>query len=160
MQRRPRRCPCRAAARTARSPSSARPERTAAARGSAPETWWARGTVRVPTTHDRPGPSRRKPRMADWTTARGSASCRFMAVVLPSRWPLVGRTEVWRRLRVALDERARVVLIYGEAGVGKTRLADEAFSQSKRDGRAGLQVTATAPAGQIPLSVLAPLLTA
>ena len=75
-----------------------------------------------------------------------------MAVVLPSRWPMVGRIEVWRQLRAALNGRARVVLIHGEPGVGKTRLAGEAFAQHRQDGRAGLHVTATAAGAQIPLS--------
>src|SRR4051794_22963947 len=82
-----------------------------------------------------------------------------MGMVLPSRWPMVGRVEAWRQLRDALHGRARVVLICGDAGVGKTRLAGEAFAQAKQESRAGLQVTATAAGRKIPLSVLAPLLT-
>src|SRR3954452_15622444 len=83
-----------------------------------------------------------------------------MGMVLPSRWPMVGRVEVWRQLRDALAGDVRVILIHGAAGVGKTRLAAEILLQAKQEGRARLHVTATAAGSEIPLSVLAPLLTA
>jgi DNA-binding CsgD family transcriptional regulator len=73
------------------------------------------------------------------------------------RWPLVGRDEELAAVRGALADGARLVVLAGPAGVGKSRLAHEAL--------AGLdipvvRVLASRSAASIPLGALAPLLPA
>ena len=57
---------------------------------------------------------------------------------LPARMPFVGREEerarLARRLAEALDGRGGVVMLAGEPGVGKTRLAEELARQADRQG--------------------------
>ncbi len=52
--------------------------------------------------------------------------------------PLIGRADEMKRLRGALADtsagRAGTVLVVGEAGVGKTRLAEEFTAEARRDG--------------------------
>ncbi|HET8682724.1 MAG TPA: ATP-binding protein, partial [Micromonosporaceae bacterium] len=77
-----------------------------------------------------------------------------------ARWPLVGRTgelEEVRRLLGAADG-PRGVALFGEAGVGKTRLVDEALEASARSGLRVEWVRATEAARGIPLGSFAYLL--
>ena len=79
--------------------------------------------------------------------------------VLATRWPLVGRHEEVEQVGdavVAGDVNA--VLIYGAAGVGKTRLADECLEYALRAGRTGGRAAASAGASGLSLGALIPLL--
>ena len=58
-----------------------------------------------------------------------------MTAVALGRWPLIGRREVIDRFLVALeDPDAGGFLVVGDAGVGKTRLADEVAARAKEAG--------------------------
>ncbi len=74
-------------------------------------------------------------------------------------WTLVGRREQVAVIEDALSATsASGVLIHGPAGVGKSRLADEALSAAERQGRRTGRATANAVAGLAPLGALAHLL--
>jgi DNA-binding NarL/FixJ family response regulator len=64
----------------------------------------------------------------------------------------VGREGELSRLQVALAGRVRLVLVVGDAGIGKTRFAGEALAQAAHDG------TLTISGGCLPLSEKLPLL--
>lgn len=57
---------------------------------------------------------------------------------IPAAVPLVGREEEWNRLRdafrTAMDGRPMVAVVTGEAGIGKTRLAEELLGWARRQG--------------------------
>lgn len=57
---------------------------------------------------------------------------------LAARSPLVGREQEWERLRqiwrLMIQGQAHLILISGEAGIGKTRLAEELGEWAKRQG--------------------------
>jgi DNA-binding CsgD family transcriptional regulator len=83
------------------------------------------------------------------------------AVRVPARWPLVGRGEELDAVVAALsDPRCQGVLVSGPAGVGKTRLAEEALAAARGRGRVVGRVTATSGAAAVPLGALVPLLPA
>lgn len=73
-------------------------------------------------------------------------------------WPLVGRSRELERIAsvIAGDETSGIVLA-GEAGVGKTRLAEEALTVAQRAGFDTDRVIATRAAQSVPLGALAPL---
>ena len=52
--------------------------------------------------------------------------------------PLVGRVREWRRMQAAWQSadsgQSRLLILWGEAGIGKTRLAEEFLSWAKRQG--------------------------
>jgi DNA-binding CsgD family transcriptional regulator len=74
-------------------------------------------------------------------------------------WILVGRREQLAVIEDALGaSTASGVLIHGPAGVGKSRLADEALTAAERDGRRTGRATASAAAALAPLGALAHLL--
>ncbi len=66
---------------------------------------------------------------------------------------LIGRTEEWKGLASAWDYAAaggtRVVVISGEPGIGKTRLADELYQTCLRQGHAAVRSRCFAGAGQV-----------
>ncbi|HEY8546803.1 MAG TPA: AAA family ATPase [Acidimicrobiales bacterium] len=78
------------------------------------------------------------------------------------RWPLVGRDAELDSLRHLLrsDRGPRGVAVFGDAGVGKTRLVSEAIDGLRADGEAVEWVRATEAARAIPLGSFAHLFTA
>jgi len=74
------------------------------------------------------------------------------------RWPLVGRSEVVARITDAIDRPTGNVLLWGPAGVGKTRLADDCAAGAAASGRRVLRAVASRTAAQLPLGALAHLL--
>ena len=89
--------------------------------------------------------------------ATGSADS---ASATPSlQWPLVGRHEQLELFTATLaDDRAHGFVVYGMAGVGKTRLADQCLAVASRSGRNVARATATEGSRSVPLGALAHLL--
>src|SRR5262245_53589243 len=83
------------------------------------------------------------------------------AAALVDRWPLVGR---WDELdvveRTVTTSTADGVLLFGHAGVGKTRLADEMRKQLERGGRSSRRAIASQAVAAAPFGALAHLLPA
>jgi DNA-binding CsgD family transcriptional regulator len=77
-----------------------------------------------------------------------------------ARWPLVGRAQELAELRRLLgaDAPSRGVALFGEAGVGKTRLVDEAVDAEREAGASVEWVRATEAAREIPLGSFAHVL--
>jgi len=77
-----------------------------------------------------------------------------------AQWPLVGRAREFSEVRHLLgpDAASRGVALFGEAGVGKTRLVDEAVDAERQAGRAVEWVRATEAAREIPLGSFAHVL--
>ncbi|WP_406053778.1 LuxR C-terminal-related transcriptional regulator [Streptomyces sp. NBC_01077] len=75
------------------------------------------------------------------------------------RWPFVGRQEELDAFAKALaDGRGRGFVIYGPAGIGKSRLAEECLAQAVRAGYKSMRATASAAAGTVPLGAIAHLI--
>src|ERR1700730_2234398 len=81
-----------------------------------------------------------------------------VAITLP-RWPLIGRRAELEGFDEALcaDERTGL-LIYGPAGVGKTRLADECREWAAASGHPTEHVTGSRTTVLLPLGAVASLL--
>src|SRR6266545_3099397 len=78
-----------------------------------------------------------------------------------SNWPFVGRSGELATFRTLLaDPSSRGVLVYGPAGVGKTRLAEQFATIATGLGRACGRATGNATAATVPLGALAHLLPA
>jgi DNA-binding CsgD family transcriptional regulator len=76
-------------------------------------------------------------------------------------WPLVGRgTDLERVIAALADPAVAVVHLAGDAGTGKTRLAQECLRGAELDGYPTVSVAATDGAAAVPLSALSPLLPA
>ncbi|GAA5051294.1 DNA-binding CsgD family transcriptional regulator/predicted nucleic acid-binding protein [Thermocatellispora tengchongensis] len=77
------------------------------------------------------------------------------------RWPLVGRAVQLDTFDEVLREpRSTGFLIFGPAGVGKSRLAEECAERAVRHGRRVGRAVATAAAASVPLGAIAHLLPA
>ena len=74
-------------------------------------------------------------------------------------WPLTGREALLRRLATSFD-RHRGVLIVGEAGVGKSRLAHELATLAAERGRRFESITASSSSLAIPFGALSHLISA
>ena len=75
-----------------------------------------------------------------------------------SPWPLVGRQPELRALAEAMDDpNTGGVILFGAAGVGKTRLAHHALEMAGTRGLVTASVKASRSASQIPFGALAPL---
>ncbi|GAA2901703.1 LuxR family transcriptional regulator [Streptosporangium fragile] len=73
-------------------------------------------------------------------------------------WPLVGRDSQMAVFRRAIaDRRGQGFAVYGPAGVGKSRLADECLDHAVRSGMRGRRVVASAAATAIPFGAVAHL---
>ncbi len=72
---------------------------------------------------------------------------------------LVGRTVEWQRLtsawQSAVEGGPRVVVISGEPGIGKTRLADELYQACVRQGHAAVRSRCYAGQGQVAFAPVA-----
>lgn len=80
-------------------------------------------------------------------------------IAMVSDWPLVGRADEVSRLGEMLsDPCSRGLVLAGEAGVGKTRLAAELAAMLELAGVLVLRATATGSSTGLPLGALAPLL--
>jgi DNA-binding SARP family transcriptional activator/predicted ATPase len=85
------------------------------------------------------------------------------AMTTPGRLPLVGRDRELAALRAAFaasEEAGRLAVIEGEAGVGKTRLADEFLAPIDTSAGLGLAVRAHEGESGIPFGLVASLLRA
>lgn len=75
------------------------------------------------------------------------------------RIPLVGRAQTWASLqsawKCAVGKRPLFALIRGEAGIGKTRLAEELMEWSRRQGFTTLHAASHAAAGSLPYAPIA-----
>ena len=73
--------------------------------------------------------------------------------------PLIGRRTEWQRLRIAWQQasggHAHFVLIAGEAGIGKTRLADELLGWAAQQGIATARARAYQAEGRLPYAAAA-----
>lgn len=80
-------------------------------------------------------------------------------VPIRGEWPLVGRGVELEQLWNATNRRGGgSVLLYGETGVGKTRLGREWMSLCRQAGLAPLTITASRAASSLPFGAFAPLL--
>ncbi|MEO7803833.1 MAG: LuxR C-terminal-related transcriptional regulator [Actinomycetota bacterium] len=78
---------------------------------------------------------------------------------MPSGWPLVGRREELQFVIDALaSDTTSGVVLAGDAGVGKTRLASEAVELAQQKGMFTYWIAATRSAATIPFGALASLL--
>ena len=76
---------------------------------------------------------------------------------MADRWPLTGRDEELNLINEALADTDRMgIVIAGQAGVGKTRLARSAAEAAARAGWAVRRVAGTVTGRQVTLSVFAP----
>ena len=71
------------------------------------------------------------------------------------RWPLIGRSEEMRAIQAAISASdVSGIVVYGAAGVGKSRIAREALSAAESHGCEGRLAVGTSSARAIPLGVL------
>ena len=70
------------------------------------------------------------------------------------RWPLIGRSEEMRAIQAAISASdVSGMVVYGPAGVGKSRIAREALSAAESHGCEGRLAVGTSSARAIPLGV-------
>ena len=75
----------------------------------------------------------------------------------PTDWPLAGRSAVLTAIGTGL--RSGGIVLAGPAGVGKTRLAQEALARARNDGQETEWLAATRDSAAIPFGTMIPLLT-
>ncbi len=80
-------------------------------------------------------------------------------IASPARVPLVAREKSWATLQTIWRQTAvnqpNVVLLTGEAGIGKTRLAEELLDWTRRQGISTLTTACYAAEGQLPYAPIA-----
>ena len=82
-----------------------------------------------------------------------------LAVRADGLWPLVGRAAQLAQAHAALESgRTALVVLSGEAGVGKTRLAGELTERLEGEGWRGNRIVASASLSAVPLAALIPLM--
>ncbi|MDT5204699.1 MAG: hypothetical protein QOD34_1335 [Mycobacterium sp.] len=70
------------------------------------------------------------------------------------RWPLVGRSEEMRAIKAAISSAdVSGIVVYGAAGVGKSRLIRDALTAAESDGHEGRLAVGASSARAIPLGV-------
>ncbi|MFF5287851.1 helix-turn-helix transcriptional regulator [Paractinoplanes globisporus] len=90
--------------------------------------------------------------------ARGGQPARASATAV-GRWPFVGRTSILDSIGEALGAgHTAAVLLYGQSGVGKTRLGNECADRAAAAGHPVARVSANRSLAQIPLGALVALL--
>jgi DNA-binding SARP family transcriptional activator len=80
------------------------------------------------------------------------------AVPLLARVPLVAREPVWNKLQAIwrqTRQQPQVVLLSGEAGIGKTRMAEELLDWAERQGITTVTAVCYAAEGQLPYAPVA-----
>ncbi|NWF24739.1 AAA family ATPase [Streptomyces sp. PKU-EA00015] len=78
---------------------------------------------------------------------------------MPRRWPLVGREDQMKEFdQVLQDARSTGFLLFGPAGVGKSRLAEECLGRAAEAGHRTGRAVATDAAASVSLGALAHLL--
>ncbi|MGW8357667.1 LuxR C-terminal-related transcriptional regulator [Streptomyces wedmorensis] len=76
-----------------------------------------------------------------------------------ARWPLTSRDgELAAFMKRWAERRCQGVVIYGPAGVGKSRLAEECLARAVHEGFAARRCTASAAAAAVPLGAIAHLI--
>jgi DNA-binding SARP family transcriptional activator/predicted ATPase len=95
-----------------------------------------------------------------WPASAGRSLSGSEAVVL--ELPLVGREPEWQQLQAAWREAVRgrtgLVLVTGEAGIGKTRLAEELLAWTARQGVASARTRCYAAEGRLAYGPITELL--
>ena len=80
-------------------------------------------------------------------------------ITIPDRIPFVARENVWERLQTIWQQvvkgSSQVALLKGEAGIGKTRLAEELLDWARRQGITTLTAVCYAGEGKLPFSPIA-----
>ena len=88
--------------------------------------------------------------------AEQSAQAQFREEKAPEQMRLVGRKQEWSRLKEAWGSvqkgKAALVLILGEAGIGKTRLASELMQWARRQGIRAARAECFAAEGNLPFA--------
>ncbi|MER6434075.1 LuxR C-terminal-related transcriptional regulator [Streptomyces sp900105245] len=80
---------------------------------------------------------------------------------MPLHWPLVGRNAELAAFTAAwANRRCRAVVVYGPAGVGKSRLGEEYLTRAVQAGWKGSRVRVTEAAAAVPLGAIAHLIPA
>ncbi|MET7458510.1 LuxR C-terminal-related transcriptional regulator [Streptomyces sp. NPDC005574] len=75
------------------------------------------------------------------------------------RWPLIGRGAELEAFATTLsDRRCRTFVVYGAAGVGKSRLAEECLARAVQVGFEGGRATASMASAAVPLGAIAHLI--
>ena len=70
------------------------------------------------------------------------------------RWPLIGRSEEMRAIKAAISSSdVSGIVVYGAAGVGKSRLIRDALTAAESDGHEGRLAVGASSARAIPLGV-------
>lgn len=84
------------------------------------------------------------------------------STVTASTLKLVGREQEWQHLKAVwhatLGGQPQLVLIMGEAGIGKTRLAEELLAWASQQGNATIKTRFYAAEGRLPFAMVADLL--
>jgi DNA-binding CsgD family transcriptional regulator len=84
-----------------------------------------------------------------------------MLLIEPVQWPMAGRDDELRACAATwADPRTQGLFLFGPAGVGKSRLAEELLARAVQDGWLASRVTVTAAAAAVPLGAVAHLIPA
>lgn len=97
--------------------------------------------------------------MASRIRRAGGAVSASTVEPLPCAWPMTGRTVELAAFDEALvASSCAAVVLYGQAGVGKSRLADALLARAEAEGHPTARVMASEAAATMPLGAMAPVL--